>query len=194
MDKVLKSRKSKRLYLVNREFQLRYTFAAVAVGILSTLLTSLIILYPLYVFEILRIPAFLPPPILLVMVFAAFVNIGLIGFLGIFITHKIAGPMYSLVRQFRRIEEGVWSGHMGLRDGDDFRYIVRNFNAMVDSIVTALRADHELIGRIKQRLEDEEVSDVDKIAGANKLISELESNYQERLTSQTSSEVKQQAG
>ena len=109
------NRKRKRLYLVNRDFQLRYSGAAVIVGILSTALTVILILYPLYQFEILRIPRFLPTPILLIMAVAALINVSLVGVLGIFITHRIAGPMYSLVREFRKIEEGTWKVEMRLR-------------------------------------------------------------------------------
>ena len=50
--------KRQRIYLINRDFQLRYTGAAVAVGILSTVFTSFIVLFPLYQFEILKIAQF----------------------------------------------------------------------------------------------------------------------------------------
>ncbi|MCX6129316.1 MAG: hypothetical protein NTX25_09680, partial [Proteobacteria bacterium] len=60
-------RQKQRLILINRDFQFRYTGAAVLVGLLSTTLTCSVILYPLYQFEILRIPRFLPWPILIVM-------------------------------------------------------------------------------------------------------------------------------
>src|SRR6186997_212279 len=95
---------TKRIYLINRDFQMRYTLAAVVVGLLSTILTLIILLVPLYTFEILQIPRFLPLPIFGIMAMAAFVNILSVGLMGVFITHRIAGPMYSLVRSFRRIE------------------------------------------------------------------------------------------
>jgi hypothetical protein len=98
-----KKQNHKRIFLVNRDFQLRYTRAAIGVGILSTALTTTIILYPLYTFEILRIPRFLPTPILATMAMACLVNIVFLAIMGIFVTHKIAGPMYSLVRHFRLV-------------------------------------------------------------------------------------------
>lgn len=134
MDSPKKKKRRKRIYLVNRDFQFRYTGAAVVVGLMSTLLTIVILLYPLYQFEILRIPRFLPVPILLVMALAACVNIVLVALMGIFVTHKMAGPMYSMVRQFRRVEAGNLRSRMGLRQDDELRYLVRNFNAMLDAL------------------------------------------------------------
>ncbi len=135
----------KRIFLVNRDFQLRYSAAAVVVGFLSTLLTTGILLIPLYIFEILRIPRFLPTPILLVMAVACLVNILTVGLLGIFVTHKIAGPMFSLVRHFRKVEGGVWYGEMHVRPQDDLRYVVRNFNEMLNGIRGLAKGDLELV-------------------------------------------------
>jgi len=127
--------KRKRIYLINRDFQLRYTMSAVVVGLVSTLLTSVVILAPLYTFKILRIPDFLPLPVLSGMVLAALINILLVGLMGIIITHKIAGPMYSLVRQFRRVEAGYWNSPLRLRQSDELKFVVRNFNEMLAAVV-----------------------------------------------------------
>lgn len=148
--------KRKKLYLVNRDFQMRYTGAAVVVGLMSTLLTITLILFPLYQFEILRIPRFLPWPILMMMAAAAMVNILLVGVMGIFITHKIAGPMYSLVRHFRMVEEGAWGGVMRQREGDDMKYVVRNFNGMITAIQDQLKSDSTELGGILSELKVDE--------------------------------------
>jgi hypothetical protein len=143
----------KRIYLINRDFQLRYSFAAVFVGIISTALTVTVILVPLYVFEILRIPRFLPLPILVSMFVAAALNIFIVGFMGVFITHRIAGPMFSLVRSFRKIEMGRWSGKLRLRENDDMKFVVRNFNELVDSLVRTCKEDLQLLADAKTQLE-----------------------------------------
>lgn len=135
----------KRMFLVNRDFQLRYTSAAVIVGIISTLLTACIVLIPLFIFEILRLPRFLPVPILLVMALACLMNISIVGLMGVFITHKVAGPMFSLVRFFRRVEAGMWFGEMRTRPDDDLAYLVRNFNEMLSGIRRCSHADLELV-------------------------------------------------
>jgi|GEM_PF-995511 len=170
-----------RLILINRDFQFRYTGAAILVGLLSTTLTTSVILYPLYQFEILRIPRFLPWPILGVMVMAALLNILLVGFMGILLTHRLAGPMYSLVRQFRRVEEGRWYGQMKIRDGDDMRYVVRNFNAMLDAINKQTHMDFEKLRYVRDLLVSEKLNDAERIAKSLHELKSLDEKFRERL-------------
>ena len=100
--------------------------------------------------------------------------------MGIFLTHKIAGPMYSLVRHFRGVEEsGQWHGNMRLRDGDDLRYIVRNYNAMMDSIGFRLHNDLQQLANIRQELEG--FNDQAKLDKTLKVIQELEADIRSRV-------------
>ena len=135
----------KKLYLINRHFQFRFMWLAVMVGLFSTLLTTIIILYPLFVFRILRIPEFLPLPILGVMALAALVNIALISFLTITVTHRVVGPLYNLVRNMRRFESPHWNGHIRVREKDELQYVMRNFNNMIDCIVGTVSKDLETL-------------------------------------------------
>ena len=152
------------------------------VGLLSTALTTSLILFPLYQFEILRIPKFLPIPVLAVMGFAAILNVLLVGLMGIFLTHKVAGPMYSLVRHFRSIEEeGVWAGNMRLREGDDLRYVVRNFNGMMDAIGQSVKNDLEVLEDLRKSIEDSDLSSEEKLEKTNSAINELEADLRYRI-------------
>jgi len=169
-------RHQKKLYLVNRDFQLRYASAAALVGLLSTALTTTLILVPLYQFEILRIPRFLPWPVLVMMLAAAVVNVTLVGLMAIHVTHRLAGPMFSLVRQIRRIEEGQWFGALKLRDGDELRYIARNFNEMLSAIHKRAEDDLTIVQSVKQNIEQGAES-----AAALKQLLELEESLENRL-------------
>lgn len=164
-----KSKGHKKIFLVNRDFQLRYTKSAIVIGLVSTFLTSVVILYPLYQFQILRIPRFLPMPILFAMVLAALINIAIIGVMGILMTHRIAGPMYSLVRSMRLVSLGKFNGSMRLRDDDDLKFVVRNFNDMI----AALR---ELTAEDIQAIESE-LSALDKLKQGESA-EEIKSNFQ----------------
>lgn len=172
----------KRIYLVNRDFQFRYTGAAVLVGLTSTALTIFIILYPLYQFEILRIPKFLPLPILGTMFAAALINIILVGLMGVIITHKIAGPMYSMVRQFRRVENGQWYGRMGLRPDDEMKYLVRNFNEMLHGIQRQSQGDLEILD---QMIGDLDKSGVRDGSSLHVKLLEVQARLKERLVEPT---------
>lgn len=144
----------KRIVLINRDFQLKYAWAASIVGLSSTALTSLLILYPLYKFEILRIVNFVPLPIMGVMLVAAIVNVVIVGVMTIYLTHKVVGPLYGLVRSFRVIEDGDWESELKTRDGDELNYVVRNFNGMMASIVSKIKADGEKIKEIELLIRD----------------------------------------
>ena len=145
----------KRLYLLNRDFQFRYMGLVVAVGSFSTILTTIIILYPLFAFRILRIPEFLPMPIFLAMLLAAVVNIALISFMTVMLTHRIVGPLYNLVRNMRRFESSHWNGHIAVREQDELKYVMRNFNGMVDEIINTLKTD---IAKLRQLEEHQPVA------------------------------------
>ncbi len=135
----------KKLYLINRHFQFRFMWLAVTVGLFSTVLTAIIILYPLFMFRILRIPEFLPLPIFGVMTLAALVNIALISYLTITVTHRVVGPLYNLVRNMRRFESPNWNGHIRVREKDELQYVMRNFNNMIDCIVGTINKDLEVL-------------------------------------------------
>lgn len=143
----------KKLYLLNRHFQFRFMGLAVVVGSFSTILTTVIILYPLYAFRILRIPEFLPLPILGLMIFAALINVALISYMTVTVTHRIVGPLYNLVKNMRRFESPNWNGHIKVREKDELKYVVRNFNSMVDRIVECLDKDLERLKTDKPQLE-----------------------------------------
>jgi len=150
--KYIRTNKRKRIYLVNRDFQLRHTKSAVIIGLMSTALTALVILFPLYEFKILRIPKFLPWPVLTSMGLAAVINIGIVAFMGIMVTHRIAGPMYSLVRSLRRVAMGRFDRLMGQRDGDELKFVVRNFNDMLQGLQSMTARDLETLSQFREKL------------------------------------------
>ena len=145
---------TKRIFLVNRDFQLRYMRSSVLVGIVSTALTSLLILYPLYEFKIIRIAQFLPTPVMVAMVLAALANVLFVAYMTIFFTHRVAGPMFALVRQMRIVEEGSLNAILHTRDSDEMKYVTRNFNAMVDALRHQTEADIAKLDRVVEELED----------------------------------------
>ena len=190
MSQKMKNRKKgvKRLYLVNRDFQFRYINLAVFVGVVSTVLTTSVILIPLYQFEILRIPRFLPWPILLSMMVAVMVNISLVAFVGLFVTHRIAGPIYAMVRSLREIEEGRITGPMRIRESDDLKYLVRSFNGMVDGL---RKSTEEELKIVVEAIEKKPSWDDDQSAESRALLEKLEKLYLHRLGLEPDSKIPQ---
>ncbi|NBQ52738.1 MAG: methyl-accepting chemotaxis protein [Proteobacteria bacterium] len=137
--------RTKRMIVINRDLQLRYTGAAVLVGTMTTALTTFFILLPLYVFKILVIPRFLPWPILLVMGLALVMNIFSVFILGLIMTNRIAGPLYALIRSMRTTGRGDFTAHLGVRSTDDLKYVVRHFNDMTASLSRMTKDDMEVV-------------------------------------------------
>lgn len=174
-----KNKNAKKIILVNRDFQLRYAGAAVGVGFLTSSLSIFVILFPLYFFEIIRNPRFLPTPILWGMGLAIAINIMALFGMGIVITHRIAGPMYSIVRHLRRIGSGYFGVYMRLREGDELRYVVRNVNDLIDSLKYLTTQDIESLDRVLKTLQSGD------IPTTNNELESLRSRIHERLEIKT---------
>jgi len=154
----------------------------VVVGFFSTLLTSALILYPLYIFKILVIPRFLPTPILLAMAMAAVLNMIFIGALAVLLTHRIAGPMYSLARQMREIAAGQWrTSHLHLRKHDDLKYVMRNFNELVEGLIGLGEADLRMVDEIRERLKRHSGNDAGETASILELVERLRQRLGSRI-------------
>ncbi len=147
--------KTKRIVLINRDFQLRYARSAVIVGLISTVLTVTLLLYPLFHFGIIRFPNFLPYPFLVGMLLAAALNFALVAYFGILMTHRIAGPMFSLVRQFRAVTNGDLRAQFKIRDDDEMKFVVRNFNEMMESLSAMAGRDLEKVDKLLAGLDSD---------------------------------------
>jgi methyl-accepting chemotaxis protein len=142
----------KKIWLVNRDFQFRYTGAGLVAGVMSTFITALLLLYPLFAFKIITVGIFLPWPILLCIVTAACLNCSVQMMFGIVLTHKIAGPMFSLTRHLRLIGAGHWNVQMRQRSGDEFRMVIRHLNEMTLSLKNCALDDLAVLELIKTQI------------------------------------------
>lgn len=155
--KIQKPRKV--ILLVNRDLQFRYAKIGLLIGLVSTILCSLVIFYPLYKFEILRIPRFLPLPILSAMGMAVVLNLALVMFFGIIVTHRIAGPIFALSREFADVSQGIFGRTLTTRKNDDLRYLVRCFNDMSLALQNQTYDDMERISGALEQLNKLPVDD-----------------------------------
>jgi methyl-accepting chemotaxis protein len=175
---------SKKIWLVNRDFQLRYTGAGLAAGFISTFITATLILYPLFTFKIITIGLYLPWPIFACMILAAILNAIVQMWFGIVLTHRVAGPMFSLIRHVRRIGAGRWNIKMRQRPGDDLQMVVRHLNEMTDHLVQMTHQDLESLDKIKTGLIqfNGEIGERDFLLAA---IDNLTKTLSQRISTQT---------
>lgn len=143
----------KKLILINRDFQVRYIRIALAVAAASTVVSLFMVLYPLFYLNILRWPHFVPPPFMAAMAVAAVINFAIVAWLGMHVTHRIAGPMFSLVRHFRHLQMGKIPPPIRLRDSDDLKYVARNFNEALIALDEEARKSRDLAKGLVEALQ-----------------------------------------
>ena len=151
---MLKNRdRPKQIILINRDLQFRYVRLALVIGLVATVLSTVVILYPLYQFEILRIPQFLPLPIMIGMVTALVINMIGVMLLTVVISHRIAGPIFALSREFSEVGQGVFGRQLRSRKYDDLQYLVRSFNDMSICLKNLMYDDLEIVSQNREVLE-----------------------------------------
>lgn len=82
----------------------------------------------------------------------------LFGALSIFITHKIAGPLYRLKKSLSMIVEGNLDVKVKLRKGDDLKDLAEHFNILAEELrtfVNTVRVDYDLLSEYILELERE---------------------------------------
>jgi methyl-accepting chemotaxis protein len=155
----------RRNFIIERNFQLKYAFLLSVIGGMVSLTLGAVIYYfirenydlflssglttsPNVVNHIQREQRFLA-----VILVSAFIFLMIfLTVLGIFITHRIAGPVFTLRRALQKIAGGDYSPNVKLRKDDEFRTLEESFNFMMtslrertNSIITTLEASLETL-------------------------------------------------
>lgn len=73
-----------------------------------------------------------------------------IAILSVFVSHKIAGPVYRLERSAKILASGDLTHAVKLRHGDELRDLEEAFNSMSESIRKMVTKDREVISRLVQ--------------------------------------------
>jgi flagellar biosynthesis/type III secretory pathway M-ring protein FliF/YscJ len=84
----------------------------------------------------------------------------LIGLLGIFFTHKVAGPIYKMKMLLRQVGEGKLTFNNGrLRKGDELQEFFETFSTMVDKLKDRQRRECELLDAAIDKAKDSGASE-----------------------------------
>lgn len=164
----------KRLILINRDFQCKYIGVATMVGIVSSVLSFMTILTPLYFFQIIRFPGFLPWPFLVAIIVVAILNFALVAWASLVMTHRIAGPMFNMVKQIHLITEDKWNLSFDVRNNDDLKYLVRNFKELIQYLVSTGTRDLERLDAVDAALSESPEE-------AKRLLGELKDQISRRI-------------
>jgi methyl-accepting chemotaxis protein len=82
----------------------------------------------------------------------------LFGTFSIFVTHKIAGPLYRLKKTISEITNGNLDVKVNLRKGDDLKDLAEHVNMLAEELkafVNTVKVDYDLLSEYIQELERE---------------------------------------
>lgn len=170
----------KKLILINRDFQFRYAGAGIAASLVASLLMASLILYPLFAFKILTSIYFLPWPFFVGIMLAVILNMLVQLVFGIVMTHRIAGPMYGMIRTIRQIGAGKWSAQVRLRTQDELQMIGRHLNEMSEQLVRAGMDDLVRIEHLSSEIARLDINQTSKDSLTNELAN-LAANIKKRI-------------
>lgn len=153
---------SRRIFLIKRGLQFRY----MGVILTSMLLVSLVVGWTVYftIWKDLSDPTKTHDQLEQIfvegnenLVYRMAVVILLVCFLSIFVSHKIAGPVYRLEESAKIISSGDFSRRIKLRSGDELQELADAFNTMTDSLDKIVGEDkrmmqhlNTIIGKIRE--------------------------------------------
>lgn len=141
------------IFLVNPKFQIRFSLIVCSLIYLSSLI------YPFTIMELFNTFTKLNPAsvenlkearsdLIVFLVVYQFLFVGICFVLCIFMTHKIAGPIYKLSNYLRGIAAGEAPTQITFRGGDNFHELAQDVNNAFDSIADACDEDYAYLTEV----------------------------------------------
>jgi hypothetical protein len=159
----------RKIYLINPQFQLKFSLYVCLLIFLSS------IIYPITIFELLsrflefantnvhKLPEFNSLTINLeekrksLIIVLALWQLGFIGLafvVNIFLTHKVAGPLFKLKKFFQAIMDGQDNGKLYFRNGDYFPDLAESYNGAMEKIKEDHKNDFVYISEVSAYLKN----------------------------------------
>ena len=155
-------------YLIHPKFQLMFSSSLVLIALIAALIVGILIRKLIYANNLIFVkynvhlqPEFLSllakeRHLVLIIWIGSFLVISVfLFFAGIFLSHKMAGPLYALTREMTKLKNGDYTAYLGLRRRDEFKELKIPFNQWVEMLRTMTEDDIE---HISQLLQDKEIS------------------------------------
>ncbi|MDD5495519.1 MAG: methyl-accepting chemotaxis protein [Candidatus Omnitrophica bacterium] len=173
-------------YLVAKQFQLKYAGLFLLFMFLTGALCSYTIYYTVMVLMGEKLASVYPQGRLVAIINTVNLRILLslivvapfVAMFSIFLSHKIAGPMYRMEKFLTGMAEGDFSSRITLRKGDELMSLANKINGVIDSLRSNIIKQKDSIRSIASELDaikkamtgtkhDREVivQDIEKLAG-----------------------------
>lgn len=82
------------------------------------------------------------------------INLAIVFCIGLFMSHRFAGPAFKMEREMRQIQDGDLGARVYLRDGDQLTELANGFNRMAEGLVELHNevdeAGRALIGEVRK--------------------------------------------
>ena len=159
-DNAGRPRFARRQYIVARKFQLKYVGMILLLMFLTAGFCSYVIYYTTMILfgeklanvypqgQLVSIVQTVNFRILLSILFIS----PLVGFLGIYLSHKIAGPIYRIERFLASMAAGDLSARIKLRRGDEMVSLADSINKLTDSLALAIATKKEHMENVLKEL------------------------------------------
>ncbi|MFA6029874.1 MAG: methyl-accepting chemotaxis protein [Elusimicrobiota bacterium] len=145
----------RRTVLVKRHLQLKYAAIVFASVLFTALIVGGDVAYTMVRFISRENPSLMPDALDLlrfgVVKLALFMGIMFV--LSLFVSHRIAGPIYRFERSTQTIATGDLTHRVSLRTGDDLMELQDEMNAMVSALQRLVQKDRTLAEHLLSRVE-----------------------------------------
>ncbi|MBI5554911.1 MAG: methyl-accepting chemotaxis protein [Elusimicrobia bacterium] len=153
-----KTAEKRKKYLTQKPFQLKYVILGIIAFIITIGLAQMSLYYQLTRL-VLQQPQFTGIFAIVQQMNVVFFSWFILGALliwggGVFVSHRIVGPLKRLEEMLAKVGRGDISGEMRTRKKDEFKEVAYAFNSMVQGLRRFLAQDHKLAHEIKEDLQE----------------------------------------
>jgi len=193
-NETLRPKFKRKQYLIHKKFQLKYVGLILALMILTAALCSYVVYYTSMISLGEKLANVYPQGRLVSIVkivnFRIMLSVLLITPLvvltGIFLSHKIAGPIYRMESFLKSMSAGDLTGRIVLRKGDELNNLAEGINSLNDELRSSFilqKAEMEKIllelNNIRNILDEKPIKASNAMTSLNRLDSELRLLIQE---------------
>jgi methyl-accepting chemotaxis protein len=149
-------------YFIARKFQTKYAGLFLVFMFLTGALCSYIIYYTIMVLLGEKLANVYPQGRLIAIINAVNLRIllglltitPLVVIISIFLSHKIAGPMYRMEKFMTTMATGDFTQHITLRKGDELKTLAERINFFVDSLRTMIGSQKSQLAILQKDMEN----------------------------------------
>lgn len=146
--------------LIAEKFQIRYVSVILLLMLVTAVITGCMVYFTSWEMFGEKLAAVYPQSLLFeifnkvnaVLIFRLLLILPIVVFIGLLLSSRIAGPMYSILRFIRKISGGSYDGVLRVRKGDELKDISDELNNMTSKLRLAREMRREKIRALRSRM------------------------------------------